>query len=135
MTRQLYNHKVNDANNQLDITVLDKPGAGGAFHHYQITGFDTATNDSDPFVERYGTPGTHTTILFQNGPIPEKGVNGVTHEALLAIVADRLFCFQQGPYACEENAAALKAVVQAMDHLHSRTTKRMERGVEGTHEI
>jgi hypothetical protein len=34
--------------------------------------------------------------LFQNGPIAEVGVNGVTHEVLLAIVADRLRSFQKG---------------------------------------
>lgn len=135
MTYQLHAHKVNDANNQLEITVLDKPGAGGAPHLYHITGFNTATNASDPFAERYGQPGTHTTILFQNGPIPEVGVNGVTHEALLTIVADRLINFQSGPFACEENAIALKHIAEALGWLHRRTTARIERGVEGTHEL
>ena len=37
-------------------------------------------------------------IRFQNGPIAEAGVNGLTHEALLAVLEDRLVGFQSGPY-------------------------------------
>jgi hypothetical protein len=75
-----------------------------------------------------------TRISFQNGPIAEAGVNGLTQEALLAIVADRLRSFQAGPYACPENGDALAAVEEAMACLHSRTKARMARGVEGTHQ-
>lgn len=74
-------------------------------------------------------------IVFQNGPIAEAGVNGVTHEALLAIVADRLNGFQSGHYTCKENGLALKLLSEAIGWLHIRTTKRMERGVEGTHTV
>lgn len=98
--RQLHGHKVNPANDNLSIEVLDEPGAGGANHLYNIAGFNTATNPSCPFVARYGKPAEHSTVLFQNGPIAKVGVNGVTHEALLAILIDRLRSFQAGPYAC-----------------------------------
>ena len=91
--RTIEDHKVNPANDTLTITVLDEPGSGGAQHLYQITGFSTASNPSDPFTARHGQPAQHSTVLFQNGPIAEVGVNGVTHEALLAIVADRLRYF------------------------------------------
>jgi hypothetical protein len=131
--RQLDEHKVNPANDTLAITVVDEPGSGGAHHHYRIEGFNTASNASDPFVERHGRPAEHATVLFQNGPIPEVGVNGVTHEALLAIVADRLRSFQKGPFSCKANACALTHIEEAQHWLQQRTIERMRRGVEGTH--
>jgi len=132
MTRELTGHKVNPANDTLKVTVVDEPGAGGAHHLYMIEGFNTASNKSDPFTERYDAPAEHATVLFQNGPINEHGVNGVTHEALLAIVIDRLQCFQAGPFACRENALALTNLEQAQMWLQKRTRDRMARGVEGT---
>ncbi len=133
--RELTEHKVNPANDKLTITVTDEPGAGGANHLYMIEGFNTESNASDPFTARHGQPSQHTTILFQNGPINEVGVNGVTQEVLLAIVADRLRSFQSGQYACRENALALTKIEEAMHWLHSRTLARMQRGVEGTHKV
>lgn len=134
MPRELTSHKVNGVNDRLKIAVLDEPGAGGASHLYQVTGFNTETNASDPFKARHGQPAEHSTVLFQNGPIGESGVNGITQEALLAIVEDRLKCFQAGPYACRENALALTHIQEAMHWLHHRTRERLARGVEGTHE-
>jgi len=124
MTRVLTDHKVNPTNDLLTIEVLDEPGAGGANHHYLIHG-------------PLGLPTVKAVdcdIKFQNGPIAEAGINGLTQEVLLAIVADRLRSFQAGPYACRENALALTKIEEAMLWLHSRTLKRMQRGVEGTSE-
>jgi hypothetical protein len=129
--RQITDHIVNPCNEKIRITVADEPGAGGASHRYLIGGFDTHTNDSD----RDSAIKNELEILFQNGPIPEKGTNGVTHEALLAIVADRLRCFQAGPYKCKENACALTHIEEAMHWLQQRTLARMRRGVEGTHTV
>lgn len=121
------------ANHQLTITVLDEPGSGGANHLYQIEGFNTASNPSEPYTARHGMPAIWSTVLFQNGPIKEVGVNGITAEALLAIVIDRLKCFQGGPYACAANASALTCAAAALLELQSRTRARIARGVEGTH--
>ncbi len=126
--------KGDSANHQLQVTVEDQPGAGGANHLYMIRGFSTETNKSDPFMERYGQPSDHTTVLFQNGPIKEVGVNGVTHEALLAILIDRMRSFQLGPYACDANKMALYHMHAALENLQYRTRARIARGVEGTHE-
>lgn len=115
--RLIESHKVNPANDQLTVGVLDGPGPGGANHQYII---------SQP-------SGPDTYISFQNGPINEVGVNGLTHEALLAILIDRMTAFQAGPYACPENADALAALIEAQGAMHSRTRARMARGVEGTH--
>jgi len=128
--RELTEHKVNPANDKLTIRVMDDPGAGGACHKYEIGGYDVRTNKSYNDETDYCSG----LILFQNGPIAEAGVNGVTQEALLAIVIDRLRSFQEGAYACRENEMALTKIEEAMHWLHSRTLARMRRGVEGTHE-
>jgi hypothetical protein len=133
--RTIDDHKVNPANDTLTITVEDEPGAGGANHLYMVTGFNTEGNPSDPFTERHGKPAQHTTILFQNGPIADAGVNGLTHEVLLAIVADRLRSFQKGLYSCKANACALTHIEEAQHWLQQRTIERMRRGVEGTHKV
>lgn len=123
--RSIETHKVNGLNEALEINVLDEPGQGNACHKYRIIGGRTPDGDFRDYQ----------VIKFQNGPISEVGVNGVSNEALLAIVRDRLEGFQSGPYACESNQLALDCVISAMAALHSRTKERMERGVEGTHEI
>ena len=128
--RTIDDHKVNPANDVLTITVSDEPGSGGANHHYDVSGFDAATNPSSPSGSITGQ-----CILFQNGPIAEVGVNGLTHEALLAIVADRLRSFQKGPFSCKANACALTHIEEAMHWLQQRTIERMRRGVEGTHTV
>jgi len=132
--RTIDEHKVNPANDTLSITVVDEPGAGGANHAYKVSGFDLSTNSSagDGVLQ---DAATSTMVYFQNGPIPESGVNGLTHEALLAIVADRLRSFQKGPYACKANACALTHIEEAQHWLQQRTIERMRRGVEGTHTV
>jgi hypothetical protein len=64
----------------------------------------------------------HPTLVFQNGPVKEngEGVNGLTHEVLLAILIDRLRGFQAGPYACPENALALSYIEGALAALNAR---------------
>jgi hypothetical protein len=114
--REITSHVVNPVNDKLKITVVDEPGAGGANHEYFVTGFSGG--------------GTHF-VRFQNGPINEHGVNGITQEVLLAIVADRLECFQAGRFASDYDAKALEHVKAAMDSLLQRTRDRMARGVEG----
>lgn len=131
--RLIDDHKVNPANDKLTIEVVDQAGAGGANHAYRIGGFELAKNPSAGDGQVHDA-GTSTMIYFQNGPINEVGVNGLTQEVLLAIVADRLRSFQAGPYACRENALALTKIEEAQHWLHSRTLARMRRGVEGTHQ-
>jgi hypothetical protein len=124
--RELTEHCVNPANDTLKITVLDEPGAGGANHVYEVSGFD---------VEGAPKGSGYTRISFQNGAIAEAGVNGLTHEVLLAIVADRLRSFQRGSFSCKANACALTHIEEAQHWLQQRTLERMRRGVEGTHKV
>ena len=74
---EITSHKVNGLNEALRIQVLDEPGSGGAFHEYLIS--------SEP-----QNGGVSCKICFQKGPIKENGVNGISGEALLAIVRHRL---------------------------------------------
>jgi hypothetical protein len=131
MSRLVNAHLVKDQAHELYVITRDAAGSGGANHHYHISGFNTATNASDPFTATYGQPAVHATVLFQNGSVPEMGANGVTHEVLLAIVIDRLRSFQAGPFASRENELALTNIEQGLMWLKQRTYDRMHRGVEG----
>lgn len=122
--RTLTDHKLNGLNDALEIQVLDEPGQGGACHRYKITYAPDAPVGGVDFVD--------TEIQFQNGPIQDFGVNGVSGEALMAIQIDRLRSFQAGPCACRENALALTALEESLMWLQKRTRDRLARGVEGT---
>ena len=112
-------HKINQLNDVLDIVVKDAPGHGGASHKYHVE--HSASAGVEPML----------AVSFQNGPIAEHGVNGVTQEILLAIVIDRLRSFQSGPFSSRENALALTKCEEALHWLQQRTLERMRRGVEG----
>ena len=133
--RELTSHKVNGCNEKLVIQVVGKAGPGSAAQRYDIIGFDTMNNAGAVDEHGYKTSFSRLPIVFQNGAIGDVGTNGVTHEALLAIIEDRLSAFQAGPYACEENANALAHVQAAQSILKSRTQKRLLRGVEGTMKV
>lgn len=127
--RTLTDHIVegDSANHQIRIHVTDEPGQGGANHAYSIawTPIPGPTDSAQP---------NHVDIIFQNGPIKEFGVNGVTQEALLAIIIDRLRSFQAGPFSCRDNAVALTHCEEALMWLQRRTRERIKRGVEGTNQ-
>lgn len=131
--RQLTDHIVTAADSTIRIHVTDEPGAGGGNHRYEISGYDPRANAS---AADLNIPDSYSrdVILFQNGPVSESGVNGITQEVLLAIVADRLRSFQAGPFRCKENACALTHIEEAMHWLQQRTISRMRRGVEGKSE-
>lgn len=114
--REITTHVVNPVNDRLKIEVMDEPGPGGANHHYRVKLMDGCEA---------------IDIEFQKGGIAESGVNGLTHEVLLAIIKDRLECFQAGPFPSPHNANALSYVDMALFYLQERTRERMARGVEG----
>lgn len=123
--RKITSHKINTLNECIVIEA-DEPSHGNASHNYRICGYQGPLDHHPiPTID----------IRFQNGPVAEVGTNGITNEALLAIVADRLEGFQSGPYKCPENEDALHYVRAALENLQLRTKKRTERGVEGTHQV
>ncbi len=133
--REITDHVVEgDTAPQLIVKVLDEPGAGGANHEYLVRGkttgrippTDNAEIDGDGVI-------TFDTcrISFQNGPIKEAGVNGITEAAMLAILIDRLKSFQAGPFASAYNETALRHGKEMLLALQRRTRDRIARGVEG----
>ncbi|GEM_PF-867194 len=122
--REITKHGTNVLNKALTILVVDEPGVGNACHHYRIE-----HSHNGPACDA-------VDIKFQKGAILEAGeVNGISIEALLAIVEDRLADFQSGPFACAESNLALASVQEALMWLTERTKLREARGVEGTHTI
>ena len=132
--RQVIDHIVSgDQAAQLRIDVVDGAAPDGADHAYMVSGFSTVNNSSEDYLVRAigdGPGGSILPVLFQKGPIGECGVNGITQEALLAIVIDRLRSFQLGPFSCRENAIALTHCEDALMWLQRRTVTRIKRGVE-----
>ena len=124
--RTLTDHKLNGLNDAINVLALDDPGSGGASHVYRL---DLVSAPDGPGI----TAATrHLEIRFQNGPINEAGINGVSGEALMTVLLDRLRGFQTGKFACRENALALTHLETALMWLQKRTRDRTARGVEGT---
>lgn len=99
------------------VFAVDEPGEGGACHVYEM---------------RVNGPGVaHKRVSFQNGPVKEAGVNGISNEALLAVIIDRMEGLANGPFPCAHNDIALTSLRNAMETMQDRTLDRMARGVEG----
>jgi hypothetical protein len=145
--RTITDHKVNGLNEALEITA-DEAGSGGASHRYNILG-------RGEHIPNIGARPFGVNLRFQNGPIGKnedgstrlEDCNGITNEALLAVVIDRLRGFQGvllhqkpsdpsarivAPFSCKENACALTHLEEALMWLQKRTLDRIKRGVEGT---
>jgi hypothetical protein len=129
--RKLTGHRVN-GKDHLRISVVDKPAPSGASSLYLIQGFDSSSNPAAPAE---AAPHTTLALLFQNGPLRESGANGITHEALLTILIDRLSGFQTGPLGCWENETALACTRCALAALQARTRDRLRRSVEGSNRV
>lgn len=107
--------KIHEDNN--GVTVLhvseDNPG-----HNYMIR-----TDCDEGFA-------VFSEIDFQNGAVKENGVNGITSEALLAILIHRTEALNER-FPCQENEDALTGLRDALTAFESRTKDRINRGVEG----
>ena len=73
---------------------------------------------------------TILTVDFQRGGVATNGVNGVTNEALLAILIHRTE-FLDSKFGCDENKWAIGWMKKALMSLEARTARRITRGVEG----
>ena len=121
--RIVHGHEGSALNNAIQIT-CDARDENGGSHHYAIRlHADTGVFDGEQRLQ------------FQKGPLKEAGMNGVSDEALLAIIVDRLEGWQTGPYRSRYNALALTKIEEAIHWLNARTTDRQQRGVEGTHKV
>lgn len=112
-------------NNLNEIYSMDELGPGGAHHVYRVV----TPNEIDPTV------GIVATIKFQKGARSEtETTTGVLDVDLLEIVRDRLLCFQNGPFACEEDGEALRHITEALMWLNKRVEDRASRNVLGKSE-
>lgn len=117
-------HDGHGLHESISITAIDKLGPGGANHQYKIE-----ISDKDGKIEV-------GRIAYQYGPRNEPlSSPGITDSCLLAIVADRLSSFQNGPFNCEENEKALEHVRMAMDWMKTRADNRASRNVLGKNEV
>lgn len=123
--RVLTSHQINKLNLHINVVAYGEQNNAGAYTHYRISGYNL---DSNPAAPKAG-PGT-VDLFFQNGN-PADGANGITHEALLAILIDRLESFQASAFAHERNANALRALYTARTELLARTQERIAAGIEG----
>ena len=114
--RKINSHKIpgQDHSQDTEITAIDQRGPGNANHEYEIRCGESICR-----------------INFQNGPVQEVGLNGISNESLLAVVIDRLQGFQSGEFSCRENAIVLTHLETAALWLAKRTLDRLARGVEG----
>jgi hypothetical protein len=97
-------------------------------HHFDVTTMKDRLDGKEGKLEV-----AITRIDFQEGPIKEVGVNGVTNEDLLAMVLTRLEHFQESDFRCRENAIAITKIEESLLWLKKRTLDRETRNVEGTH--
>lgn len=107
----------NIVNGQISINPVGGEGPGGAHTQYTLVWGEH--------------PEERVHIPFQNGNPHEEGVNGLTNEALLAIVRHRLSGYMGGPFPDPYTNQALGAVDKALYVLGKRTEERTNRGVEG----
>jgi hypothetical protein len=75
---------------ELEISVGDDPGPDGVCSRYDIVNVDFEKHPAYEGRHGYGSGRGRLVVLFQQGDPDEVGLNGVTEEALLAIVVDRL---------------------------------------------
>lgn len=116
--KEIIEHKVGKVNEGITVEATEGVTPGGARHSYRII---ASSHKQLPH---------HVSMIF----FATDKNNGLTNEVLLAIVLDRLRDFQDGPFRCLENDAAIRDIEAALCSLHHRTQDRVSRGVEGKHE-
>lgn len=129
--RELFDHRVTKLNREnIVVKTADLRGPDGAHHKYVIEVVKPArtSDETDVII-------SSCEINFQDGGLQEAGPNGITEQALLAIVLDRLRSFNNGPYGCRENSIQITKIEEAMMWSGKRAADRAARGVEGTRSV
>jgi hypothetical protein len=125
--RELTDHKISKLNREnILVEAVDDPDVDGANHEYRIRVQKLAETS-----EQQDEVISITNVKFQKGGLADVGVNGLTDQALLAIVLDRMRGFQSGPYSCRDNAIAITKMEEALMWMGRRYADRATRGVEG----
>jgi hypothetical protein len=106
-------------NNGVTVTAMSTQHKGEVLwgHSYMVSGLPGA---SPAFM----------MIDFQKGPVKLNSPNGLTSEALLAILIHRTEHLDS-LFPCVQNRHAVNHMRMALELLEARTKERMGRGVEG----
>ena len=70
-------------------------------------------------------------IQWQNGTVPEHGLNGVQLEDVIGVCIEVLESMQGGAFPCAENTYAIDHLRSAVKWQSTRRAAREARGVEG----
>lgn len=114
--RQFYSQNAHGSS-ALRITADEPQFRGAAPHRYVVEGFDTSLNRavrSAGFVPRF----REMPIIFATEGAPNDGIpDGVTLDALLAVVADHLYALVNGPSGSMQKQLGLEFVQNAREIL------------------
>jgi hypothetical protein len=124
--REVFDHKNNKYNREhIVVKTADLRALDNAHHKYviEVLGGDPA-DETRPVIAR-------CEISFQDGGLKEVGPNGITDQALIAVVLDRIRSFNEGPYRCRENSMMITKLEEALMWGRKRADDRSARGVEG----
>lgn len=69
-------------------------------------------------------------IKWQDGNVPDNGVNGATIEQVIEVARARITELN-AKFPCRENSLAITKLEEAIHWLEARTKDRIARGVEG----
>jgi hypothetical protein len=119
-SRQLHGHQVNAVNQGITILSSDELSAGGAPKYHSF------------LIRRRGAIEPQVVVIpWHEGDPAEVGTTGLTFEATLEALIDRLQHLQHGPFPCKHNEMAMRHLIEARRCMNDRTAERIERGVDG----
>ena len=126
--RKLTDHKNNKFNREcIEVKTSDLRASDNAHHKYIIEVYGDPSGGAQPQWAIL-----HSVELnFQNGGLKEVGANGITDQALIAIVLDRLRSFNAGQFSSRDNSLAITHLEDALMRMERRSNDRARRGVEG----
>ncbi len=123
--RPLSDHRNNKFNREcVEVFTTDYRADDRAHHGYRVEVYDRYGGKPD------GGMVASCDIQFQNGGLKETGPNGITDQALLAIVLDRVRSFNDGPYRCRENSMMITKLEEALMWGEKRVNDRAHHNVE-----
>jgi len=118
MVRELNGHSVKGEAIQLRVLALDNPDDSGASHQFRFERDDGS---------QVGAINFHTGVIEPHAGLD---VNGVTMEALIVVMIDRLKGFQKGENPHKQNDFARKRLEEALKALQGRTEELLEKSKE-----
>lgn len=128
--------------NALHVAAVDRPNPGFANYRYDITGFNTVYNSAA--ANGGGLPAhfTRLPIIFHSGAYQaDMPLNGVTPDALVAVIVHHLTGLQNSPEACmeyqmaKEYLEAAAGMLQQAQQAHARASVPVSRLLSRTAEM